>query len=133
METEKLNELTDSKNLKTYWIELPFIFLSKIYIHFYSEEKEFYLIFPSHILSALLSLNIINIITIFYEVPLVLSLILCHIILYFLIGFIYIKRFPAFNNFKKIELTISQKLIAISLLSLLIFNFIILANYLKNR
>ncbi len=133
METNKLNELRDSKNLKPYWVELPFILLSKIYIHFYSEEKEFYLIFPSHILSFLLSLNIINIITIFYEVPLVWSLIFCHIILYFLIGFIYIKRFPAFNSLKNFKLTISQKIIAISLIVLLVFNFIILANYLKSR
>jgi len=95
------------------YIELVFVFISKIYIFFYKEKKEFWMMFPSIIISTILMINLQLIMSFFFSVSKLLLVTLFTIILLF-----FRKLFSKteYNWVVQYPLSKKQKIIIISLL-----------------
>jgi len=118
------------KNIK--WTYFPFIFLSKLYIRFYSEKKDFWIVFPSAILSLIISLNIYALVSLKYELN-IYWIIALYFLLYFVFFFIFHRRFPKYELVEKIELTKTEKVITLSLMILAIICSLVILNILRNN
>ncbi|PZD78185.1 hypothetical protein DNG35_05640 [Mesonia sp. K7] len=114
------------------WTFFPFIFLSKIYIKFYRGKKDFWIIFPSLILSLIVSLNIYVFLNLKYDIN-IYWIIGLYFLLYFVFFFIFHRRFPDYELVEKIKLTKTEKTITlITILSAIAMSFIIL-NILRSQ
>lgn len=119
-----------NENVK--WTYFPFIFLSKLYIKFYSGKKDFWIVFPSGILSLIINLNIYVLVCLKYDIN-VYWIIGLYFLLYFIFFFIFHRRFPKYELVEKIKLTKTEKIITLSVIILAItFSFVIL-NILRNN
>ncbi len=119
-----------NENVK--WTYFPFIFLSKIYIKFYRGKKDFWIIFPSFILSLIVSLNIYVFINLEYDIN-IYWIIGLYFLLYFVFFFIFHRRFPNYELVEKIKLTKAENIITlIVIVSVITISFIIL-NMLRNQ
>ena len=113
-------------------IVLPFIFLAKIYIRFYKGKNDFWIVLPSFILSLIISLNVYAIIDRFTKFNM-LYIAGLYFLLYFILFFIFNKKFPDFKSVQEINLTLTDKIISVSILTLGILSFVILSNFFINK
>ena len=119
-----------NENVK--WTYFPFIFLSKIYIKFYRGKKDFWIIFPSLILSLIVSLTIYVFVNLEYDIN-IYWIIGLYFLLYFVFFFIFHRRFPNYELVEKIKLTKAENIITlIVILSVITISFMIL-NMLRNQ
>ncbi len=118
------------KNVK--WIYFPFILLSKIYIKFYREKKDFWIIFPSHILSLIVNLNVYVFVNLKYSIK-IYWIIGLHFLLYFVFFFIFHQRFPNYELVEKIKLTKTEKIITLTVILLAITISFVFLNILRNQ
>ena len=113
-----------NENVK--WTYFPFIFLSKIYIKFYRGKKDFWIIFPSLILSLIVSLTIYVFVNLEYDIN-IYWIIGLYFLLYFVFFFIFHRRFPNYELVEKIKLTKAENIITlIVILSVITISYIIL-------
>jgi len=122
--------MTESENYS--WPYLPFIFLAKIYIRFYKEKKDFWIIFPSHIIALIISLNIYVLVKINYDTNIYLIIAL-YFLLYFILSYVFGRRFANITELEKINLNLKQKIISTLFFTIGIANFIILLNFIRNH
>ncbi len=126
----KMTKYKMNENVK--WTYFPFIFLSKIYIKFYRGKKDFWIIFPSYILSLIVSLNIYVLVNLKYDVN-IYWIVGFYFLLYFAFFFIFHRKFPNYELVEKIRLTKTERIITLTtILSAITTSFIIL-NILKNQ
>jgi len=119
-----------NENIK--WTYFPFIFLSKLYIKFYKGKNDFWIVFPSAILSLIINLNIYVVVSLKYDIN-TYWIIGLYFLLYFVFFFIFHWRFPKYELIEKIKLTKTEKIITLSVIILAItFSFVIL-NILRNN
>lgn len=119
-----------NENVK--WTYFPFIFLSKFYIKFYRGKKDFWIIFPSLILSLIVSLNIYVLVNLKSDIN-IYWIIGLYFLLYFVFFFIYNRRFPNFELVEKIKMTKAENIITLLvILSAIAVSFVIL-NVLRNQ
>jgi len=117
--------MTDNLNSKL--IDMPFIFLSKIYIRFYKGKNDLWIVFPTIILSLILTINIYGLINLIYDIE-IFYIIGLYLILYFLLFYAYHKKFPDFTKIEKFKLNESEILVSLALLMSGLLSFIILLN-----
>ena len=119
-----------NENVK--WTYFPFILLSKIYIKFYRGKKDFWIIFPSFILSLIVSLNFYVFVNLEYDIN-IYWIIGLYFLLYFVFFFIFHRRFPNYELVEKIKLTKAENIITlVVILSAITISFVIL-NILRNQ
>ncbi len=118
------------KNVK--WTYFPFILLSKVYIKFYNGKKDFWIVFPSAILSLIINLNIYVLISLKYDIN-IYWIIGLYFLLYFVLFFIFNRRFPKYELVEKIKLNKLEKIITLSVIILAITCSIIILNFLRNN
>ena len=119
-----------NENIK--WTYFPFIFLSKLYIKFYKGKKDFWIVFPSAILSLIVNLNIYVLISLKYDIN-TYWIVGLYFLLYFVFFFIFHRRFPKYEMVEEIKLTKTEKTITLSVIILTITYFIIILNFLRNN
>lgn len=117
---------------KINWTYLPFIFLSKIYIKFYNGKKDFWIIFPSAILSLIISLNVYVFVSLEYQISIYWTIGL-YFLLYFVLFFIFHRRFPKYEMVEKVKLTKMEKTITLLLLIIAVICSLVVLNILRNR
>lgn len=119
-----------NENIK--WTYFPFIFLSKLYIKFYKEKKDFWIVFPSAILSLIVTLNIYVLVSLKYDIN-TYWIIGLYFLLYFVFFFIFHWRFPKYELVEKIKLTKTEKIITLSVIVLAFICSLVIANVLRNN
>jgi hypothetical protein len=119
-----------NENIK--WTYFPFIFLSKLYIKFYNGKKDFWLIFPSAILSLIINLNIYVLVSFKYDIN-IYWIVGLYFLLYFVFFFIFHRRFPKYELVEKIKLTKTEKIITLSVIILAIICSLVILNILRNN
>lgn len=119
-----------NENIK--WTYFPFIFLSKLYIKFYNGKKDFWLIFPSAILSLIINLNIYILINLIYDIN-IYWIIGLYFLLYFVFFYIFNRRFTKYEMVEKIKLTKTEKIITLTVIILAITCSMIILNILRNN
>jgi len=119
-----------NENVK--WTYFPFIFLSKIYIKFYRGKKDFWIIFPSFILSLIVSLNIYVFVNLEYDIN-IYWIIGLYFLLYFVFFFIFHQRFRNYELVEKIKLTKAENTITLIIILLAIIISFVILNMLRNQ
>ena len=122
---EKANGLKNTE-----WIYLPFIVLSRVYIRFYDGKKDFWIVLPSFLLSLIISLNLYVLINLKYEIS-IYWIFGLYLLLYFVLFFIFNKKFPDFKSVGQINLSTKQKGVALTIVGLGVFSFVLLLNLLR--
>ena len=117
---------------KAEWKYFPFILLSKIYIKLYDGKKDLWVIFPSLILSLIISLNIYVLVKLNYNIG-IYWIAGIYFLLYFLFFIFFQRKFPRYEFVKKTEMNKTQIAITIAVLISTILNFIFLLNILRNN
>jgi hypothetical protein len=87
-------------------IDILYVFFSKIYIKFYGQKNDLWLIIPSHILSFIITLNLFTLSFFFIDIN-VIYIIALYLILYFVFAFILDRRFD-YNSVKNYDLSKSK-------------------------
>ena len=119
-----------NKNVK--WTYFPFIFLSKIYIKFYRGKEDFWIIFPSFILSLIVSLNIYVLVNLKSDIN-IYWIIGLYFLFYFVFFFIFHRRFPNYELVEKIKLTKAENIITLIVILSAITVSIVILNMLRHN
>ena len=120
------------KDKKTEWKYFPFILLSKIYIKFYNGKKDLWVIFPSLILSLIISLNVYVLIKLNYNIG-IYWIAGIYFILYFFFFILFQRKFPKYEFVKKTKMNKTESGITVVVLISTILNFIFLLNIIRNN
>jgi len=106
-----------------------FVFFSKIYIHFYKEKRDYWIIFPSVILATLFTINLETIS--FYVMPFPGYYYAC-LGIFFVVLFIQLYKNIKYEYVKNYKMSIKTRILISSLIVIdLAINFI-LTNILRN-
>ena len=127
MESEKIK----SEHKNTEWIYYPFIVLSKTYIKFFRAKKDFWIIFPSAILSLIINLNIYVLTSLKYNIN-IYWIAGLYFLLYFVLFFVFNRKFPNYKLVREIKLNRTEIGITISIILLALINSVVILNFLRN-
>ena len=117
---------------KAEWKYFPFILLSKIYIKLYDGKKDLWVIFPSLILSLIISLNVYVLIKLNYNIG-IYWIAGIYFILYFFFFILFQRKFPKYEFVKKTKMNKTESGITVVVLISTILNFIFLLNIIRNN
>ena len=125
---EKIKE----EHRNTEWIYYPFILLAKVYIKFYKDKKDLWIVLPSFILSLIISLNIYVLTSLKYDIN-VYWIAGLYFLLYFVLFFIFQRKFPKYELVQDIKMSKTEIGITLSIILLTLINSFVILNFLRNN